>query len=160
MTYLIASDVAARGLDIPDVSHVFNFDVPIHAEDYVHRIGRTGRAGREGHAFTMVTREEMKYLNAIEALIKKDIPYFEIGEIAAVEDSPLREERPRRGGKPAHPRREKPAAVEVTPAPVAAAPKPQRAPEPRRDKPARQLEDAPDDGGFHQGNMPAFLMRK
>jgi superfamily II DNA/RNA helicase len=49
---LVASDVAARGLDIPDVSHVFNFDVPIHAEDYVHRIGRTGRAGRSGAAFT------------------------------------------------------------------------------------------------------------
>jgi superfamily II DNA/RNA helicase len=50
VTYLIASDVAARGLDIPEVSHIFNFDVPIHAEDYVHRVGRTGRAGREGHA--------------------------------------------------------------------------------------------------------------
>ncbi|MCB1379463.1 MAG: DEAD/DEAH box helicase, partial [Alphaproteobacteria bacterium] len=56
ITYLIASDVAARGLDIPEVSHVFNYDVPTHAEDYVHRIGRTGRAGREGHAFTMVTK--------------------------------------------------------------------------------------------------------
>jgi superfamily II DNA/RNA helicase len=54
ITLLVASDVAARGLDIPDVSHVFNFDVPIHAEDYVHRIGRTGRAGREGAAFTLV----------------------------------------------------------------------------------------------------------
>ena len=73
VTYLIASDVAARGLDIPEVSHVFNFDVPIHAEDYVHRVGRTGRAGREGHAFTMVTREEAKYLRAIETLIKKEI---------------------------------------------------------------------------------------
>ena len=58
ITYLIASDVAARGLDIPEVSHVFNFDVPTHAEDYVHRIGRTGRAGREGQAFTLVTKEE------------------------------------------------------------------------------------------------------
>ncbi len=53
---LVASDVAARGLDIPDVSHVFNFDVPIHAEDYVHRIGRTGRAGRSGKAFTLVDK--------------------------------------------------------------------------------------------------------
>jgi superfamily II DNA/RNA helicase len=169
VTYLIASDVAARGLDIPDVSHVFNFDVPIHAEDYVHRIGRTGRAGREGHAFTMVTREEGKYLNAIEALIKKDIPYFEIGEIAAGEDAPLREERPRRGAKPAHRAKERPVAAETpaAPAPVSApaprpvaAAKPHRAAEPRQTKPARQLEDAPDDGGFHQGNMPAFLMRK
>ena len=80
VTYLIASDVAARGLDIPEVSHVFNFDVPIHAEDYVHRVGRTGRAGREGHAFTMVTREEAKHLRAIETLIKKEIAYFDIGD--------------------------------------------------------------------------------
>jgi superfamily II DNA/RNA helicase len=53
---LVASDVAARGLDIPDVSHVFNFDVPHHADDYVHRIGRTGRAGRSGTAITIVTK--------------------------------------------------------------------------------------------------------
>ncbi|MCA3554483.1 DEAD/DEAH box helicase [Aestuariivirga sp.] len=78
ITYLIASDVAARGLDIPDVSHVFNFDVPTHAEDYVHRIGRTGRAGREGAAFTMVSKEDGKNLKAIEQLIKKDVPYFEL----------------------------------------------------------------------------------
>ena len=65
---LVASDVAARGLDIPDVSHVYNYDVPIHAEDYVHRIGRTGRAGREGKAFTLVTPEDKKYLDAILSL--------------------------------------------------------------------------------------------
>ena len=62
---LVASDVAARGLDIPDVSHVFNFDVPIHAEDYVHRIGRCGRAGRDGWAFTLVTPADKKYMDAI-----------------------------------------------------------------------------------------------
>ena len=78
ITYLIASDVAARGLDIPEVSHVFNFDVPTHAEDYVHRIGRTGRAGREGAAFTLVTKEEGKYWKGIEQLIKKEVPYFEL----------------------------------------------------------------------------------
>jgi superfamily II DNA/RNA helicase len=66
---LVCSDVAARGLDIPDVSHVINFDVPIHAEDYVHRIGRTGRAGRSGTALTLVTREDQKYVDAIERLI-------------------------------------------------------------------------------------------
>jgi superfamily II DNA/RNA helicase len=75
ITFLIASDVAARGLDIPEVSHIFNFDVPVHPEDYVHRIGRTGRAGREGHAFMMVTGHEMKALKAIEQLIRKDIPW-------------------------------------------------------------------------------------
>ena len=75
-TYLIASDVAARGLDIPNVSHVFNFDVPTHAEDYVHRIGRTGRAGRTGSAFTLVTRESAKYIAPIEALIGQKIPPY------------------------------------------------------------------------------------
>ena len=72
-TYLIASDVAARGLDIPAVSHVFNFDVPTHAEDYVHRIGRTGRAGRSGAAFTLATRNDGKYVDAIEQLIEQKI---------------------------------------------------------------------------------------
>ena len=75
ITLLVASDVAARGLDIPDVSHVFNFDVPIHAEDYVHRIGRTGRAGRSGKAFTIVTKADTKYLDAIEKLITTKIEW-------------------------------------------------------------------------------------
>lgn len=65
ITFLVASDVAARGLDIPNVGHVFNFDVPIQAEDYVHRIGRTGRAGREGYAATFVTAHDKKFLDAI-----------------------------------------------------------------------------------------------
>jgi superfamily II DNA/RNA helicase len=72
---LVASDVAARGLDIPDVSHVFNFDVPRHAEDYVHRIGRTGRAGRLGEAFMIVTGADTKSLDAVQALIKTQIEY-------------------------------------------------------------------------------------
>jgi len=74
---LVASDVAARGLDIPDVSHVFNFDVPTHAEDYVHRIGRTGRAGRLGKAFTIVTKADMKYVKAIEAMIGENIEWLD-----------------------------------------------------------------------------------
>ena len=86
VTFLIASDVAARGLDIPEVSHVFNFDVPIHAEDYVHRIGRTGRAGRDGHAFMMVTREDSKYFKAIEALIQREIPWFTTTASEAAEE--------------------------------------------------------------------------
>ncbi len=77
ITLLVASDVAARGLDIPDVSHVFNFDVPIHAEDYVHRIGRTGRAGRFGAAFTLVTRSDTKFLDAIEKLIDQKIEWLD-----------------------------------------------------------------------------------
>jgi superfamily II DNA/RNA helicase len=71
---LVASDVAARGLDIPAVSHVFNFDVPSHPEDYVHRIGRTGRAGRQGRAFTISVPSDGKYLGAIESLVKQPIP--------------------------------------------------------------------------------------
>lgn len=75
ITLLVASDVAARGLDIPDVSHVFNFDVPTHAEDYVHRIGRTGRAGREGVAITLIAPSDKKYIDAICTLIDTKIPY-------------------------------------------------------------------------------------
>ncbi len=72
---LVASDVAARGLDIPSVSHVFNFDVPSNAEDYVHRIGRTGRAGRHGHAFTLIAGEDdEKAILAIEKLTGQPIP--------------------------------------------------------------------------------------
>ncbi len=74
---LVASDVAARGLDVPSVSHVFNFDVPGHAEDYVHRIGRTGRAGREGKAFTICTPRDEKNFAAVEALIQKEITRLE-----------------------------------------------------------------------------------
>ncbi len=72
---LVASDVAARGLDIPDVSHVFNYDVPFHADDYVHRIGRTGRAGRLGAAFSIVTRHDEKMVAAIEKLIGQTIAW-------------------------------------------------------------------------------------
>jgi len=73
ITILVCSDVAARGLDVEAMSHVFNFDVPFHADDYVHRIGRTGRAGRSGTAYTLVTPEDAKQIVAIEALIKKTI---------------------------------------------------------------------------------------
>src|SRR5579862_7582057 len=82
---LVASDVAARGLDIQGMSHVFNFDVPIHAEDYVHRIGRTGRAGREGRAFTLATPEDGKSVAAIQQLIGKPIPPVEIPGVDAQE---------------------------------------------------------------------------
>ena len=74
---LVASDVAARGLDIPIVSHVFNFDVPHHADDYVHRIGRTGRAGRAGTAISIVTSLDNKSVAAIERLIGQTIPRVE-----------------------------------------------------------------------------------
>jgi superfamily II DNA/RNA helicase len=92
---LVASDVAARGLDIPDVSHVFNFDVPIHAEDYVHRIGRTGRAGRSGKSFTIVTKSDTKYLDAIERLIGTKIEWHD-GDLSTVVARPESDDAPRR----------------------------------------------------------------
>ena len=76
---MIASDVAARGLDIAGLSHVFNFDVPNHAEDYVHRIGRTGRAGKSGRAFTIAaSKDDHKYVGFIETLTGKPIPLVRI----------------------------------------------------------------------------------
>ncbi|MGP1395877.1 MAG: DEAD/DEAH box helicase [Inquilinaceae bacterium] len=80
---LVCSDVAARGIDISDLSHVFNFDVPTHSEDYVHRIGRTGRAGRSGRAFTLATSEDGKFVGQIEKLIGTRIPIYEIEGVAA-----------------------------------------------------------------------------
>jgi len=75
--FLCASDVAARGLDIPNVSHIFNFDVPSHAEDYVHRIGRTGRAGKSGSALMICIPRDEKNLEDIERLVKHEIPRLE-----------------------------------------------------------------------------------
>jgi superfamily II DNA/RNA helicase len=95
---LVASDVAARGLDIPNVSHVFNFDVPIHAEDYVHRIGRTGRAGREGTALTICAPLDQKYLDRIEELVGNAIPVLDAleGQAAAPADAEEGAEEPRK----------------------------------------------------------------
>ena len=108
---LVASDVAARGLDIPSVSHVVNFDVPIHSEDYVHRIGRTGRAGRTGTALMIALPHEAKHVEKIEALIGKAVepmPFpegFDVagGETAAdlAPPAPARERRPAPAPRPA-----------------------------------------------------------
>ena len=104
---LVASDVAARGLDVPSVSHVFNYDVPSHAEDYVHRIGRTGRAGRDGKAVMICGPRDEKNFGEIEALIQKEIPRLEnpLGDAPeasatpedAKEDKPKRQRRSRGG---------------------------------------------------------------
>jgi superfamily II DNA/RNA helicase len=80
---LVCSDVAARGLDIAGLSHVFNFDVPTNAEDYVHRIGRTGRAGRGGRSFTIATSEDGKYVQAISKLINKSIEVVEVAGLSS-----------------------------------------------------------------------------
>jgi superfamily II DNA/RNA helicase len=92
--FLVASDVAARGLDIPAVGHVFNFDAPFHPDDYVHRIGRTGRAGRSGHTYMLVTPRDAKYVEAIRKLTGNTIPARRLDGLAeAVEARPPREDR-------------------------------------------------------------------
>jgi superfamily II DNA/RNA helicase len=97
---LVCSDVAARGLDIGGLSHVFNFDVPHHPEDYVHRIGRTGRAGLEGHSFTIAVPEDRFAVEAIEKLIGHGIPKLPIEGLETVGWSES-DGRRRRGRKPA-----------------------------------------------------------
>jgi superfamily II DNA/RNA helicase len=153
---LVASDVAARGLDIPAVSHIFNFDVPFHADDYVHRIGRTGRAGRSGHAYMLATPRDTKAVEAIEKLIGNAIP------ARTMENLEVREEREtdrggrdrnRRGGKsrsgenrgrehrpPAQHEQAATKPLEVKPAepkPVPAKPVQAEAPAPQRVEPHR-----------------------
>ena len=95
---LAASDVAARGLDIPDVSHVFNFDVPWQGDDYVHRIGRTGRAGKEGFSATLVALDDIKAIQEIEK-ITKEAPVW-LGDAPSAEDLAEGATRKRRRGKP------------------------------------------------------------
>ena len=97
---LVASDVAARGLDIPDVGHVFNFDVPNNPEDYIHRIGRTGRAGKEGKSFTLSTQYDKKYLDALLKFLKKDIPLLELPD-SILKDSSKKNQKVNKSSKPA-----------------------------------------------------------
>lgn len=155
---LVCSDVAARGLDIPDVSHVFNYDVPTHPEDYVHRIGRTGRAGRLGTAITLVTPADQKYVDAIEKLIARKIDWIEAPAGAAEPEtaeestgSDVRRSRRHGGsGRPARgekkdsgvaqvaeqPARE--ARTEQKPARQERRPEPARAPQPRVEQPRHE----------------------
>jgi superfamily II DNA/RNA helicase len=119
---LVCSDVAARGLDIPDVSHVINYDAPHHAEDYVHRIGRTGRAGKSGQALTLVSRMDQKTIAEIEKLIARKIDWQEGAQLPAEDEAeapPRERERSSRGrgGSRARPQRTAPAPAEETPRP-------------------------------------------
>jgi superfamily II DNA/RNA helicase len=153
---LVASDVAARGLDIPDVSHVLNYNVPRHADDYVHRIGRTARAGRKGDAITIVSPEDRKSIAAVEALIKQAIPFWEdlvVPEVAPRaprgEDGEARSKSRERGGRSrrsnsrtrggaGEPRPVEARATEEAVAAVSAAPAERTEHRPRRHEPRRE----------------------
>ena len=152
VTLLVASDVAARGLDIPDVSHVYNFDVPVHPDDYVHRIGRTGRAGRTGTAITIVAgANDAKAVAAIEKLTGGAIPYMKDGALpapaaTAPEQPAAAAQRqaapqPRRARNDAHRQTHRPSA--------SIARIPQRPPQP-----AKQRNEEAD-----TSHLPAFLLR-
>ncbi len=163
---LVCSDVAARGLDIADVSHVFNFDVPFNAEDYVHRIGRTGRAGKTGVAYTLVTPHESKQIAAIEKLIKRaiDKEALDLPEPdASLESRPRgkrgtgRGERGRTGGPRAPRRTRDESAAAARPWDEPKAPSP---PAPHPEKSAGKAQPAVRGavGGFGD-DLPAFLRR-
>ena len=151
---LVASDVAARGLDIPAVSHIFNFDVPFQPDDYIHRIGRTGRAGRQGHALTLVGRGQEKYLEAIENLTGKKIAR-RVMEGIPEEHAPRSEPRRKSSGERSRKRERKPEKQVITAEAVALAPQPAKAPVEQRpvqvDAPVAATRDA--------NQLPAFLMR-
>jgi superfamily II DNA/RNA helicase len=170
-TLLVASDVAARGLDIPAVSHIFNFDVPHHPDDYVHRIGRTGRAGLSGTAISIVAPIDNKSVAAIERLIGQTIPWM--GEPAPAEtreSRPHEGERSHRGGRNRGHSRERQPRAEHEPE-RAAKPQPAQSharadnepvraakPQPARRQPPREpaRESAFESDGSH---LPAFLLR-
>jgi superfamily II DNA/RNA helicase len=148
-------------LDIPDVSHVFIFDVPVHAEDYVHRVGRTGRAGREGHALMLVTSNELKSLRAIEQLIRMEIPWD--GTLVAAEENrepsrhphsnKHRTARSRAGAQPSEARPRREARVHSAPARSKLSSSSSRKPDAES-----QREDHAQSAGFRD-HVPAFLQR-
>ena len=149
---LVASDVAARGLDVKEVSHVFNFDTPWHPDDYVHRIGRTGRAGHKGRAFTLVAPEDAEAIDNVEKLTGGKIPLFEgTAPSEPREDRPAREERPRREERaPRRAREDRSERGERRPSPAR---------ESRPDKsgpPAPSPREDADDGAWN-GPVPGFL---
>ena len=155
VTLLVASDVAARGLDIPAVSHIFNFDVPHHPDDYVHRIGRTGRAGLSGTAITIVAPIDGKAVARDRAADRPDHPLD--GRAGAGRDARA-QPRERRAGRAQPARRAQSRPQPRTPAasrarkstaPHAAKPQPQPRPQPPR-------EAAEESDGSH---LPAFLLR-
>jgi superfamily II DNA/RNA helicase len=166
LAILVASDVAARGLDIPAVSHVFNFDVPTHAEDYVHRIGRTGRAGRSGSAITLVSPSEGKYVDAIMTLIQRKIDWLD-GKPAsapvasaqeAEEEAPaVNQPRERSRSKPQRNKREP---EKNQSRPEKSQPKADDRQKVRQEKPRRSADNDTGPSTFgDDGHIPAFLLR-
>jgi len=157
---LVCSDVAARGLDIKGVSHVFNFDTPWHPDDYVHRIGRTGRAGATGRAFTFVAPDDAEAIANVEKLTGMEIPVYAVSG-DQVEERPARAERPARESRSRErapredrPREERPREEQ----PRSRRPERARA-EPR--KPRREARADPDGDGDREGGwngpVPGFL---
>lgn len=154
---LVASDVAARGLDVKGVSHVFNFDAPWHPDDYIHRIGRTGRAGAKGKAFTFVTKADEEAIESIEKLIGNKIE--RLGKIEAPSGDAEERAPAKRGRKPAEPkakaaRPEAPAEAEAP-----SSPKPARekvAPKAEAEPAAKPSGTPAGDDGWN-GPMPGFL---
>ncbi|PQO24516.1 DEAD/DEAH box helicase [Rhodobacteraceae bacterium WD3A24] len=169
LRFLVASDVAARGLDIPAVSHVINFDVPSHPEDYVHRIGRTGRAGMEGRAITLATASDEKYIAAIESLLQKTIPRAPApGDAAAAQPAEPAEETAEAATapQPEKPKRrrrsrkaeEKPAPAQDTAPPTPEAPAEEAAPTPAA--PTQGDEEAPAAPAEKAADAPSSGARK
>jgi len=161
ITILVASDVAARGLDVKGVSHVINFDVPWQPDDYIHRIGRTGRAGMKGIAITLATREDGEAVDRIEKLIGHKIPKSSATAVADIAGEPDKEEKtqPQRAGEEKSRAKRKPEPRREEKAPKAkasASPKPQKeAEEPRRKEPV--VEDIAEEWN---GPLPSFLSVK
>jgi superfamily II DNA/RNA helicase len=150
---LVASDVAARGLDVKGVSHVFNFDAPWHPDDYVHRIGRTGRAGAKGRAFTLVTPSDDEAIDNIQKLQGTTIDVMAQGSAPAKasEDEPRAEKGRGRGRRTRD--GDAPKAREADTRQESRKTKPARKPD--APKPPRHRDDEPDDGW--NGPMPDFL---
>jgi superfamily II DNA/RNA helicase len=155
VTLLVASDVAARGLDIPDVSHVYNFDVPLHADDYVHRVGRTGRAGRTGTAITIVAgSNDVKAVAAIEKLIGRTIPYMEEPAGTSAPAAPPQQVEPARPKQNERPHRGRRDNGRQSPRPAASVTRIDDARPRRTPWPAHIRSDEGD-----ASHLPAFLLR-
>ncbi len=152
---LVASDVAARGLDVPSVSHVFNYDVPIHPDDYIHRIGRTGRAGRSGIAITFSTPAELDAVQAIEKLLQVQIPL--VGDDAPESADAAEKPASRRRRTPRNARPEAPGtAAAETPQQPREAPQ-RKASQPSRTRGGRQRQDDDAEPLGWGKDVPAFL---